>query len=232
MAYNTPDNLDRSIVENKPKLYDGGPEDTQAYMWFVDDTCYLAFRGTEDKSDVLADLDVRYYSVTPNVKIHRGFFDQFEAVRKDITTDFEKHPNIKKIVVTGHSLGGALATIAALHFAIQFPELHVACHTFGCPRVGNNEFVETFNKHVHENWRVYNVDDPVPMIPISFRFNHVCNGLCLGNDDKHAIQKSDTHWLLRPVLSIACLDLLKPIAAHDCTLYIDKLESLVFSSSE
>ena len=37
----------------------------------------------------------------------------------------------------GHSLGGALATLAALHLALQGYE--VECVTFGCPKVGDED---------------------------------------------------------------------------------------------
>ena len=41
------------------------------------------------------------------------------------------------IVTTGHSLGGALATLAAVDLMIAFPNLTVSSQTFGSPRVGN-----------------------------------------------------------------------------------------------
>jgi len=61
-----------------------------------------------------------------------------------------------KWIFTGHSLGGALAMLAASYWP---PE---QVHTFGCPRVGNSGFVKTVLCKVHryENW-----DDPVPYLP-------------------------------------------------------------------
>ena len=51
---------------------------------------------------------------------------------------------------TGHSLGGALATLAAYDFATAAQAcgktLNLACYTFGCPRVGNHAFAHDFEE--------------------------------------------------------------------------------------
>jgi len=44
------------------------------------------------------------------------------------------------VVMTGHSFGATLATIAALNYAHRRPEMRLSCHIFGCPRVGGNRF--------------------------------------------------------------------------------------------
>ena len=52
--------------------------------------------------------------------------------------------------VAGHSLGGALAQLAAhdiqTEFKQQYPQLWVSCYTLGGPRVGNRAFADTFHK--------------------------------------------------------------------------------------
>ena len=51
---------------------------------------------------------------------------------------------------TGHSLGGALATLAAYDIATAAEaagrQLNLACYTFGCPRVGNHAFARDFEE--------------------------------------------------------------------------------------
>ena len=48
--------------------------------------------------------------------------------------------NIKTLNVAGHSLGGALASIAAIQLHHEFPRLNICCYTFGSPRPGDKQF--------------------------------------------------------------------------------------------
>lgn len=56
----------------------------------------------------------------------------------------------------GHSLGGALATLAAMYFGSIYPDVRHVCITFGAPRVGDKAFVSEFKKHVDESVRCVN----------------------------------------------------------------------------
>lgn len=60
----------------------------------------------------------------------------------------------------GHSLGGALATLAAYDFRKKARDngvdLRVACYTFGAPRVGNHAFAREFNSIVNDCWHIIN----------------------------------------------------------------------------
>ncbi len=89
---------------------------------------------------------------------------------------------IKHIVVSGHSLGGALATLAAVQFGREFPEATITCVSFGSPRVGNGKFCEYFDQCVGGSYRFVNEDDPVPMGPTPIRFTHVKGGRWIDDD--------------------------------------------------
>ena len=60
----------------------------------------------------------------------------------------------------GHSLGGALATLAAHSFATRALELGaqpaVTCYTFGSPRAGNPAFAREYTQLVPDTWHVIN----------------------------------------------------------------------------
>ncbi len=72
----------------------------------------LAFRGTEaDAMDIKSDLKVQMQTLEGDEKIHKGFLDAFNAVRKVIAADLGKHEGLP-LYLTGHSLGGALAVVA------------------------------------------------------------------------------------------------------------------------
>ena len=64
-------------------------------------------------------------------------------------------------MVTGHSLGGAVATLAAFDIARKARELgirqeQVLCYTFGAPRTGNAAFAELYNQTVPDTWMLIN----------------------------------------------------------------------------
>lgn len=69
------------------------------------------------------------------------------------------------ILVTGHSLGGAIATLCAVDIAYRLPELadkiDLHCYTFGCPRTGNRAFARLQSRLVPATWHVINSDDAV-----------------------------------------------------------------------
>jgi pimeloyl-ACP methyl ester carboxylesterase len=102
----------------------------------ADGTTVLAFRGTESNKpeDLLAD---GFATAGPWVKsglVHEGFARSYEAVRGDINEALRGHQGT--LLVTGHSLGAGLATLAAAEHAERTSRLI----TFGAPRVGDQAF--------------------------------------------------------------------------------------------
>jgi hypothetical protein len=78
------------------------------------------------------------------------------------------------LAITGHSLGGALATLLALEVtesgAFATPEVI----TFASPTVGDPQFARTYDTEVPNTWRIANVIDVVPkMPPTSWGYDHV-----------------------------------------------------------
>lgn len=66
-----------------------------------------------------------------------------------------------QVFVTGHSLGGALATLAALHIG-HLKNCQPIVYTFASPRVGNSGFARYFEKMVGNSFRIANTEDMVP----------------------------------------------------------------------
>lgn len=80
-------------------------------------------------------------------------------------------------IVTGHSLGAALGTLFVMENDSKRKfDLTTLC-TFASPRVGNMEFVHTFNKLPMDSWRIVNTRDLVPKlppkIPVVLDYDHV-----------------------------------------------------------
>lgn len=80
-------------------------------------------------------------------------------------------------IVTGHSLGAALGTLFVMENSSKGKfDITTLC-TFASPRVGNLEFVQTFNKLAIDSWRIVNMRDLVPKlppkIPVVLDYDHV-----------------------------------------------------------
>lgn len=151
--------------------------DAQAFSWCENRVQYIVFRGTSSIRDLMADFDIRRTKFH-GAYVHKGFYTQYTSIAPEIKSTLS--PSAHTIVCTGHSLGGALATLAALDLAA--PGKKIVCCTFGSPRVGDDQMVQLFEQKVHTSFRVFHECDPIHMVPISHRFTHVHGGYCIGRD--------------------------------------------------
>ena len=75
-----------------------------------------------------------------------------------------------QILITGHSLGGALAKICALDLSVNKVDgtatIPVKVVTMGEPRVGNEHFKNVFQEHVQDHMRLVMNWDVIPKVPV------------------------------------------------------------------
>ncbi|CAM6123105.1 unnamed protein product [Calypogeia fissa] len=189
-----------SFVENKET-------DTQVALWrdLRRHRIVVAFRGTEQTKwkDVVTDLSLLAAGFNPervtagsNFKdeplVHSGFLKAYDSVKARILSllrasiDSSINPidgSRWQIFVTGHSLGGALATLFALELSssrlAKSQNLGVTMYNYGSPRVGNRVFAEKYNKIVKNSWRVVNHRDIVPTVPRLMGYCHVAQPIYL-----------------------------------------------------
>ncbi len=122
----------------------------------------LAFRGTLGEHDWLADFDFPPVSWAGDGKVHQGFKKQLDAVWAEVKSELDQL-NVP-VFYTGHSLGAALATLAAAMRFIEGGAPPVALYSFGSPRVGTAGFMHAFpDNFLH--CRVINDLDVVPTVP-------------------------------------------------------------------
>ena len=129
----------------------------QAYLLKGDKDYVLSFRGTEvtEKSDIFADLEAGKNLEACGGKVHVGFKGEVNKLWPAIESSIDQ---IDSLYVTGHSLGAAMATIASSRIQSKVKALI----TFGSPRVGNGEFVDSLNV---THFRVQNNCDDVTKVP-------------------------------------------------------------------
>ena len=132
---------------------------------------FVVFRGTKTKNNVSADTKISsLYGITNNSdeKIQAGFLIFYLRCRFELLSALQKLKKVKNVYFTGHSLGGAIATIAAFDFKRNNPSKTVHCYTFGAPTAGNKTFANQFDKIIDESWRFVHPDDIVPKSKRSF----------------------------------------------------------------
>ncbi|MGR9108747.1 MAG: lipase family protein [Gammaproteobacteria bacterium] len=137
----------------------------------------MVFRGMEFNSleEVLADLDCRFWRNPLGGMTHEGFSDALDRVFPEINRVREEFsPSGRNIWITGHSLGGALAALAAAELAYWFPKLSIGIYTFGQPRVGDLTFCRAFNRIFRGRcFRFVNNNDGVPgLIRLGWLLNY------------------------------------------------------------
>ena len=140
--------------------------DTQCFLATTADVALVAFRGTESVADWLADLNARSL-VRPYGAVHRGFYHAFRDAQSPLQAALDDL-GTRSIVLTGHSLGGALATVAAAEWCGTRDIRSV--YTYGQPRCGNHALRSYVNQHVGAIFnRFVNDDDIVTRVPPGFR---------------------------------------------------------------
>lgn len=133
----------------------------------------VSFRGSHSIRNFLTDLDFGTEScgdlpvaAGSDCKVHSGFNAAWNQVRDSVYSSLaasrKAFPN-HTVVVTGHSLGAAVGTIAAAH--LRSNGAPCSLYTFGSPRVGNQGFVDFVAGQQGEQFRVTHFDDPVPRVP-------------------------------------------------------------------
>ncbi|CAL5228579.1 g11737 [Coccomyxa viridis] len=162
--------------------------DTKLLIAWNDHMMVLAFRGTASVSNALADLQAWRVTHPPRrgrcwrrPLVHSGFLKSWTRnafntrVIERVLQIIREAPSGKtpdnpfRVIVTGHSLGGALAQLAAHEIstaaAAEGLYIRVVCYTFGAPRVGNHAFAREYTKLVPHTWNMINHQDAVARAP-------------------------------------------------------------------
>ncbi len=144
---------------------------------------YVAIRGTDNMRNVGIDLMGRLVKAKKlGIRLHRGFKLSSEAVYRQLKNLVNRRD---PIIITGHSLGGAIAFILGMYLQKDgYPVREVV--TFGQPRVFGKKGIKKY--HNFRLYRVVNRDDIVtripPIDPLLKRYYHVKKGVKLVSGKK------------------------------------------------
>ena len=165
----------------KGKFIEDIKTDTQSYVSLDGESIVFTGQGTTSMQDWKIDLQI-FRTRVPylnNNLVHCGFIKSYESIRDRVHEEIDnlrKNNFVSEFVCTGHSLFGAIATVAALDLKLKY-NLPVKCVTFGSPRVGSSNFALTFNKTIDKSYRCVRLKDPVAFTPFGPRFKHVSGAL-------------------------------------------------------
>lgn len=153
----------------------GQPEGSRGFLLEREDTRIVAFRGTRVASrnwldrgevatlrqdDLWLDSQFLPSAWRTGGRVHSGFLQGFAAVVPHLDAVLGEGPSDAPVWLTGHSLGGALATLAAAHLGL--PRVQ-GLYTLGTPRVGDLAFARALPSVNH--YRFVHRDDWVATLP-------------------------------------------------------------------
>jgi len=135
----------------------------------------VALRGSLSVTDIITDASLILTPfISPGVAapwgtlVHSGFLLGWNSVSLQVLSSvglqLRTHPGYS-LVTSGHSLGGALASLAAMSLKANFPSTNVTLYTYGQPRTGNSNFADWVNSEIGNNvFRAVHTFDGVPTI--------------------------------------------------------------------
>lgn len=134
----------------------------------------VAFKGTESLYDALTDVNTGVKTSHTGCRVHQGFHYAFDSVLTELRRFIGGLKGVHTIQCVGHSLGGAIATLAADWIRASGASATVKLYTFGSPRVGLDMFARKCTSRITAGniYRVYHQTDPIPMVP-TWPFYHV-----------------------------------------------------------
>jgi triacylglycerol lipase len=146
--------------------------DTQGFVARQEDAVFVSFRGTEpiNVDDWLSDVNFHQRKLHASVPglVHGGFALALEEIMQpmlDAVVELSGGDRTR-LFVTGHSMGGALAVLAAALLRFEAGRNVAAVYTYGQPRVGDPEFSSAFDTILGGvTFRYVNDLDIVPHVP-------------------------------------------------------------------
>jgi triacylglycerol lipase len=179
-------------------------DNTQVYVAENDDSVVVTFRGSEAPNTLDGFKDwlltnANNYLILPSgqsgtefvaagvgARFHRGFLDALQMVWTLLSAEVDVAVQAKErpLWVTGHSLGGALALLAAWRFNRNFVAVQEVV-TFGAPMIGNDAASQAFAREMPGKiFRYVDLEDFVPHLPsvslVANVYTHCLNEVTMG----------------------------------------------------
>ena len=183
------------------EIIQGHRIDMQCYVMADHDNIVIVFRGNDNIRDWLSTF-IAITEAGPfiNSNAHKGFQDVLEPAVQELNQIINKFgAKSKKIWITGHSFGGALASLYAGALINNNHRVY-GIYTFGSPRAGDHTFAESLNNAVvGPHYRVVNAGDIVVHFPPEPFYSHAGKRMILKRDKRETSKQS---WLLLQITAV------------------------------
>jgi hypothetical protein len=131
----------------------------------------IAFRGTHSFDGFAKYCNQRMSSFHirgHKVKVHNHILNMFESIESDL---YEIVSSKNNYTFCGHSAGGGIAHFAAAYFSdIYNGNVNIKCHTFGCPKIGNESFVYWHDKQLEDTLDLLHDNDIINYLPFDSKY--------------------------------------------------------------
>ena len=176
---------------------------------------FLIFRGTttaNHNADWISNARIGVSSSKTGLPVHTGFNHIFNSMLPQLKIFLSENKQIKSVHCIGHSLGGAVASLAA-DWIKSNRGIPVKLYTFGAPKPGMMLFANRLSSKLGKKnvFRAYHATDPVPMIPLYPFVQPPLPGF------GHYIPSSETIF---------------SAAAHDMGKYVESVKDLTWNHLE
>ncbi len=210
------------------RFFDGATS-TQAFTGADATRRFLAFRGTESNNprDWVVDSQFKPRPAALG-SVHSGFDGALDEVWEDVLAELAD--DNRPLIITGHSLGGGLATLAAARLA-DSDEPPAAVYVYGCPRTGLGGFRDSYDAKLRDvTFRIINHIDIVTRVPLlvqgyrapGLRMYFDRDGTFHPDAGAWQIAKDDLRYRITNFRSIRALGL----GTHEINAYVDRVANL------
>ncbi|KAF8382585.1 hypothetical protein PRIPAC_71727 [Pristionchus pacificus] len=180
----------------------------------ADKRIFVSFRGTTTNEQLVVEglesleNEVDWYGVG---QVNRYFYEATEILWKYLERHIDQPSSSHfRIMFTGHSLGGAMATLAAMktHVKKLRPKYLISLFTYGEPRVGNRVFAHNVQAAITDGYRVVHRADMVPHLPPCKDLGAGCDPMDFRRPIHHSVEIWYPDQMGTTTDFIACTDTL------------------------
>jgi len=167
---------DHSFVDNYEQFKFGIDE---GHFCSINDIGIIVIRGSNSNDDWKSNFEFELITekVETKAKVHKGFHAGWKSIKPYV---YDKLEHFQKVIITGHSRGAAIATIAAENLSFDCMSKDIALVPLSSPMVGNDEFAKLIDRRISDVYRIwYDCDPVVKTPPWECGYRHVHGGIWL-----------------------------------------------------